>query len=62
VTPDGLTVLAEDAVDLADVDPTQLEQDLKDAREDADAARDDVKRMSAQAKVARLEALRAAVR
>jgi F-type H+-transporting ATPase subunit epsilon len=62
VTPDGLTVLAEDAVDLADVDSAQLEQDLKDAREDADATKDDVKRIVAQAKVARLEALRAAVR
>lgn len=62
VTPDGLTVLAEDAVDLAEVDSAQLEQDLKDAREDADAAKDDVKRGVAQAKVARLEALRAAVR
>src|SRR5262249_62203776 len=34
VTPEGLTVLAEDAVDLADVDPAKLEEELKDARED----------------------------
>lgn len=62
VTPDGLTVLAEDAVDLADVDAASLEQDLKDAREDVDAARDDAHRSIAQAKLTRLEALRAAVR
>ena len=60
VTPDGLTVLAEDAVDLADVDAAQLEQDLKNAREDVDGARDDVRRLAAQARLARLEALRAA--
>src|SRR5262249_46512358 len=34
VTPEGLTVLAEDAVDLTDIDPAALEQELKDARED----------------------------
>ncbi len=62
VTPDGLTVLAEDAVDLADVDAASLEQELKDAREDVDAARDDAHRSIAQAKLTRLEALRAAVR
>src|ERR1700754_2419264 len=29
VTPEGLTVLAEEAVDLADIDAARLEQDLK---------------------------------
>jgi F-type H+-transporting ATPase subunit epsilon len=62
VTPQGLTVLAEDAVDLADVDAAALEQDLKNAREDVDAARDDERRAAAQAKLARLEALKAAIR
>jgi F-type H+-transporting ATPase subunit epsilon len=62
VTPDGLTVLAEDAVDLADVDSAGLEQDLKDAREDVDAARDDERKAVAQTKLARLEALRASLR
>jgi F-type H+-transporting ATPase subunit epsilon len=62
VTPEGLTVLAEDAVDLADVDAAALEQDLKNAREDVDAARDEDRKTIAQAKLARLEALRASVR
>jgi F-type H+-transporting ATPase subunit epsilon len=62
VTPDGLTVLAEDAVDLADVDAASLEQDLKNAREDVDTARDEARKGVALARVARLEALRAAVR
>lgn len=62
VTPEGLTVLAEDAVDLADVDATALEQDLRNAREDVDAARDEDRKSLAQAKLARLEALRASVR
>ena len=62
VTPDGLTVLAEDAVDLADVDTAALEQDLKNAREDLDTAKDDVRRDAVQMKLQRLEALRAALR
>lgn len=62
VTPDGLTVLAEDAVDLADVDGAGVEQDLKNAREDLDTAKDDVRRDAAQMKLQRLEALRAALR
>jgi F-type H+-transporting ATPase subunit epsilon len=62
VTPDGLTVLAEDAVDLADVDPAKLEQDLKDAREDVSLASGDApRRARAQAALARLEAIRAAL-
>lgn len=61
VTPDGLTVLAEEAVDLADVDPAQLEQDLKDAGEDVRDAAGDAARDAAQRKLARLEALKAAI-
>ncbi len=62
VTPDGLTVLAEDAVDLADVDAAGVDADLKNAREDVDAAKDDGRRDAAQLKLQRLEALRAALR
>jgi F-type H+-transporting ATPase subunit epsilon len=61
VTPEGLTVLAEEAVDLADVDPAQLEQQLKNAQEDLRDANTDEKRMTAQLTVTRLEALRAAM-
>lgn len=62
VTPEGLTVLAEDAVDLADVDAAGLDQDLKDAREDvADAGTDAAKKAAAERRLHRLEALRAAI-
>src|SRR5262245_59656168 len=61
VTPEGLTVLAEEAVDLADVDPAQLEQDLKNAQEDLRDANTDEKRAAAQRAVVRLESMRAAI-
>ncbi len=60
VTPDGLTILAEEAIDLAEVDAARLESDLKDAREDFGDAKDDVARAVAEAKIARLEAIAAA--
>jgi F-type H+-transporting ATPase subunit epsilon len=59
VTPDGLTVLAEEAVDLADIDPATLEQDLKNAQEDLRDANSDAKRDAAQRAVARLETIKA---
>ncbi len=58
VTPDGLTVLAEDAIDLSEVDAHKLEQDLKDAAEDVRDASDETKRVAAKLKLERLEALR----
>lgn len=61
VTPEGLTVLAEDAVDLADIDPAQLEQDLKNAAEDVRDASGDAQREAAQRKLARLEGMKAAM-
>lgn len=60
VTPDGLTVLAEDAVDLDELDLAKLEQDLKDCREDVSGARDEAHRAQAQTRLARLEAMKAA--
>lgn len=62
VTSDGLTVLAEDAVDLAGLDAAAVEQDIRDAREDVAGAKDAVKQRAAEAKLARLEALKAALR
>jgi F-type H+-transporting ATPase subunit epsilon len=59
VTPEGLTVLAEEAVDVADLDRAHIEQQLKDAREDFAAAREDKVKA---ARVARLEAMEAALR
>ncbi|MEQ1619212.1 MAG: F0F1 ATP synthase subunit epsilon [Terricaulis sp.] len=61
VTPDGLTVLAEDAVDLADVDSAQLEQDLKNAGDDVRDASSDAQREAAARRLARLEGVKAAL-
>ena len=60
VTPEGLTVLAEEAIDLAEIDPAQLEQDLKNAQEDLRDAAGDDKRDAAARKLARLEIIKAA--
>lgn len=61
VTLDGLTVLAEEAIDLADVDAAQIEQDLKAASEDLRDATSDTQREAAQRKLQRLENLKAAL-
>lgn len=61
VTPDGLTILAEEALDLADVDPAQMEQDLKDAQEDMRDANTEERRENAQRALARIEAMKAAM-
>ncbi|MCR6644768.1 MAG: F0F1 ATP synthase subunit epsilon [Terricaulis sp.] len=61
VTPEGLTVLAEDAVDLGTVDAAQIETDLKNAQDDARDASSEAKREAAAARVARLESLKAAL-
>ena len=60
VTPDGLTILAEETIDLAAVDVAKVDSDLKDAREDLADAKTDEARETAEAQVARLEALKAA--
>ena len=61
VTPEGLTVLAEEAVDLADVEPAQLEQQLKNAAEDLRDARGEEQRAAAGRALARLEMIKAAM-
>ena len=61
VTPEGLTVLAEEAVDLADVDPAKLDLDIKDAQEDVRDATSEAQRMIAERAAARLESMRAAL-
>jgi F-type H+-transporting ATPase subunit epsilon len=61
VTPEGLTVLAEDAVDLASVDAAKLEQDLKNASDDVRDAANDEKRDAARRALARLEGIKAAL-
>ena len=61
VTPEGLTVLAEEAVDLADVDVAHLEQQLKEAQEDVRDANGEGAREAAHLAIARLESMRAAI-
>lgn len=61
VTPEGLSVLADEAIDLADIDAAKLEQDLKDAAEDVRDASSDAKREAAQKALVRLEAIKAAL-
>ena len=61
VTPEGLTVLAEEAVDLADVDAAELEQDLKNAQEDLRDASNESKRAHAERVIARAEAIKSAL-
>jgi F-type H+-transporting ATPase subunit epsilon len=60
VTPAGLTVLASDAVDLADVSVDEIESQLKNASEDLADARDETARARAQAAFDRWTALRLA--
>lgn len=61
VTPEGLTILAEDAVDLAEIDPAALDQSLRDAAEDVANARDDQKRAVAERALTRAQAMKAAL-
>jgi F-type H+-transporting ATPase subunit epsilon len=61
VTAQGLTILAEDAVDLSTLDAASLERDLANAREDVRDAKDSDAKAVAQRKLDRLEAIQAAV-
>lgn len=61
VTPEGLTILAEEAINLADVDSAAIAQDLSDAREDLKDAPDDAHRAAAEERIAYLETLQAAL-
>ena len=56
VTPARLTVLAEEALPLADIDRGAVEQQLKDAREDLQDAKDDHERADAERRIAVAEA------
>ena len=61
VTPAGLTILAEEAIAVADIDADKLARDLADAREDVTAAKDEEEREHAAALVAKYEAMQAVV-
>jgi F-type H+-transporting ATPase subunit epsilon len=62
VSPDGLTVLAEEAIeDFASIDAAKLEQDIKDAQDDLRDAKDDAGRAAAGRVIERATALKAAI-
>jgi len=61
VTAAGLTILAEEATDLASVDRAALDARIKDAQEDVADAKDEAGRSRAQAALEHLQMLRAAL-
>jgi F-type H+-transporting ATPase subunit epsilon len=61
VTSEGLTILAEEAIDLADVDAADIQRELTEAREDLGQARNDDETKEAQARIEKFEALLAAL-
>ena len=61
VTPEGLSVLAEEAIDLADIDPAHFEQQLKNAQDDVRDAASDAQRETTRRALARLDAIKAAM-
>jgi F-type H+-transporting ATPase subunit epsilon len=62
VTPAGLTVLAEEAIDLASLDPGQIAAELATAQATLDVAADAHNRDHAQAAVDRLTLIQAALK
>jgi F-type H+-transporting ATPase subunit epsilon len=61
VTPSGLTILAEEAIRLADVDVAGLDAEIANVRSDASDPGDEARRARAAERLEYLEALKAAV-
>jgi F-type H+-transporting ATPase subunit epsilon len=61
VTPAGLTILAEEAIRLSDVDAGALDTEIAKLRSDAADPGDEMRRKRASERLVYLEALRAAV-
>jgi len=61
VNPQGLTVLAEVAVPIAELNAERLAQEVKDAQEDVSDAQDDETRRRAQETLDHLQALQSAL-
>ncbi|MDO8290982.1 MAG: F0F1 ATP synthase subunit epsilon [Parvibaculum sp.] len=61
VTPKGLTILAENAIPLAELDGAMLDQEIANAQEDVTDAKSDERRQSAQEKLDHLKQLRQAI-
>ncbi|WP_138510958.1 F0F1 ATP synthase subunit epsilon [Maricaulis alexandrii] len=61
VTPAGLTILAEEAIPMSEIDADALAENLSNAREDVAAAKDEEEREHAEGLVAKYEAMQAAL-
>jgi F-type H+-transporting ATPase subunit epsilon len=61
VTPNGFTLLAEEAMALEDLNPAALDAQIKDAEEDAADAVGEAKKHAAQGKLDQLRELKAAL-
>ena len=61
ISAGGLTVLAERATAVEDLDPGQLDRDIKNAEEDLADARDDAARNKASERLDQLEGVKAAL-
>ena len=57
VTPTGLTILAEEIIHLSDVDIADLESNITNARQNLDAAVDDIDKARAERELGWMEAL-----
>jgi F-type H+-transporting ATPase subunit epsilon len=57
----GLTILAEQAIPLAEVDPAMLAQDVRDAEEDVADAKDPAVRATAELKLYQLKEVQTAI-
>jgi len=61
VNPDGLTVLADRAIPMEELDPAVLAGEIKDAEDDVGDAKDDAARDKLQLKLDQLRAVQAAL-
>jgi F-type H+-transporting ATPase subunit epsilon len=61
VSPEGLTILADRAVPLAEVDPSVIAEEIQDAEEDVADATDDATRDRLQHKLDQLRGVQAAL-
>ncbi|MFZ3034990.1 MAG: F0F1 ATP synthase subunit epsilon [Parvibaculum sp.] len=61
VTPKGLTILAENAIPLEELNTAMLDQEIQNAQEDVSDAKSDETRQSAQEKLDHLKQLREAL-
>lgn len=62
VSPVGLTILAEEAIPLADLDPAKLDRDVKNAEDDVADATSPETRQAAVERLDQVKALRAALK